>query len=106
MGYIDTAEKEAMEAMQKYPDKFFELKSGDIPPELLASLIEKITVVSQEQIEITYAYSDIIEKWCEEAQLLDKKGLGKMNDGYVATYLRLSDDDEDLGERKGKVTVF
>ena len=77
MGYIDTAEKEAMEAMQKYPDKFFELKSGDIPPELLASLIEKITVVSQEQIEITYAYSDIIEKWCEEAQLLDKKGAGE-----------------------------
>ena len=28
-----------------------------------------------------------------------------MNDGYVATYLRLSDDDEDLGERKGKATV-
>ena len=77
MGYIDTAEKEAMEAMQKYPDKFFERKSGDIPPELLASLIEKITVVSQEQIEITYAYSDIIEKWCEEAQLLDKKGAGE-----------------------------
>lgn len=76
MGYIDTAEKEAMEAMQKYPDKFFELRSGDIPPELLASLIEKITVVSQGQIEITYAYSDIIEKWCEEAQLLDKKGAG------------------------------
>lgn len=65
---FSTAEKEAMEAMQKYPDKFFELKSGDIPPELLASLIEKITVVSQEQIEITYAYSDIIKKWCEEAQ--------------------------------------
>ena len=76
MGYIDTAEKEAMEALQKYPDKFFELKSGDIPPELLASLIEKITVVSQGQIEITYTYSDIIEKWCEEARLLDRKGAG------------------------------
>ena len=77
MGYIDTAEKEAMEALQKYPDKFFELKSGDIPSELLDSLIEKITVVSQGQIEITYAYSDIIEKWCEEAQLLDRKGAGE-----------------------------
>lgn len=29
-----------------------------------------------------------------------RKGLGKMNDGYVATYLRLSDDDEDLGNEK------
>lgn len=77
MGYIDTAEKEAMEELQQYPDNFFELKSRDIPPELLVSLIEKITVVSQEQIEITYAYSDIIEKWCEEAQLLDRKGAGE-----------------------------
>ena len=77
MGYIDTAEKEAIEVLKKYPDKFFDLKSGDIPPELLTSLIEKITVVSQEQIEITYAYSDIIEKWCEEAQLLDRKGAGE-----------------------------
>lgn len=77
MGYIDIAEKGAMEALQKYPDKFFELKSGDIPLDLLASLIEKITVVSKEQIEITYAYSDIIEKWCKEAQLLDKKGAGE-----------------------------
>ena len=68
MGYIATAEKEAMEVIQKYPKNFFELKSGDIPLSLLVSLIEKIIVVSQEQIEITYAFSDIVAKWCEEAQ--------------------------------------
>ncbi len=76
MGYIDASEKEAMETMQKYPDGFFGLKDKDIPLELLASMVEKIAVMSQGQIEITYAYPDIVEKWCREAQLLDKKGAG------------------------------
>lgn len=68
MGYIATAEKEEMEVIQKYSESFFELKSGDISFPLLNSLIDKIVVVSQEQIEITYAFSDIVAKWCEEAQ--------------------------------------
>lgn len=67
-GFIAPAEKEAIKTMQKYPEGSFELKSGDIPLALLVSLIEKIMVVSQEQIEITYAFSDIVAKWFEEAQ--------------------------------------
>lgn len=77
MGYLDPAEKEAMKAMQEFPERFFEPENEDIPLELVASLIEKITVVSEEQIEITYAYADMIEKWCREAQLTDRKGAGE-----------------------------
>lgn len=42
---------------------------SDIPLGLLGHLIEKIVVFSSEQINITYAFTDMLKEWSEEMQI-------------------------------------
>lgn len=66
-----------IDALKNYSEQVFELKADKIPVDLLDILIEKIIVFSPEYIEITYSYSDVAEKWRQEAQakrISEKKG--------------------------------
>lgn len=59
-----TTEKEVIEILS-----ISELEGSELSFELLNHLIEKIVVFSSEQIDIIYAYTDMIEEWCEEKQI-------------------------------------
>lgn len=61
-------ERTVMEALDKYCHETSALDGKEIPYQLLDELIERIEVQTGGRITVSYVYSDMIEKWCEEIQ--------------------------------------
>lgn len=77
----EKTEKEVADFVDKYPQDMLEIKNDNLPVDLIDHLIEKITIVSPERIEITYAFSDSIKKWI--AEKYSRRPIQKENTGNV-----------------------
>lgn len=65
----NVVEKKAIKSLNRYYNEAMRLEGKELPLDLLDHLIEKVVVQSSGQIDITFAYTNILEKWCEELQI-------------------------------------
>ncbi|WP_418494922.1 recombinase family protein [Enterocloster bolteae] len=75
----EKTEAEVTDFVGKYRQDVLAIKDDNLPIDLLDCLIEKITIISPERIELTYSFSDSIEKWIEEMSReipVQKEGTG------------------------------
>lgn len=68
MSIRNEAGQETMDILGRYYREAVEPGSKEIPVTALDNLIEKIVVLSPDRIEAAFAYADLLEQWCEEAQ--------------------------------------
>lgn len=68
MSIRNEAGQETMGILDRYYREAVESGSKEIPVTALDNLIEKIVVLSSDRIEAAFAYADLLEQWCEEAQ--------------------------------------
>ncbi len=72
-------EQENMAVLESCYEKTMETGWADIPFTVLDALIEKITVLSAERIDITFTYSDFMEEWSKSVR--PGPAEGKAGDG-------------------------